>query len=78
MSSPEIAYGSTIPTKIDDLEYIYAAQNKSNRLTNINDYAYNPTGYEGGGQEIKYNVNGNMTEMPDKGISKIRYNYLNL
>ena len=71
-------YGSTIPTKIDDLEYIYAVQNKSNRLTNIHDFANNYTGYEGGGQEIKYDVNGNMTEMPDKGISKIRYNHLNL
>jgi RHS repeat-associated protein len=71
-------YGSTIPTKIDDLEYMYAAQNKSNRLIYINDLSGNATGYEGGGQEIKYDVNGNMTEMPDKGISTIKYNYLNL
>jgi hypothetical protein len=68
--------GNTTPTLIDKLEYIYPAA--SNKLTNINDYANNATGYEGGGQEIKYDLNGNMTEMPDKAISKIKYNYLNL
>ncbi|KAA0128366.1 RHS repeat-associated core domain-containing protein [Chryseobacterium sp. SN22] len=73
-----LEYGNTTPTKIDDLEYIYGAQNKSNKLITINDNSYNATGYEGGGMEIKYDVNGNMTEMPDKGINKIRYNYLNL
>ncbi|WP_051349429.1 DUF6443 domain-containing protein [Chryseobacterium gregarium] len=65
-------------TAIDRLEYTYASGNKSNRLTNIVDIQNNPTGYEGGGQEIKYDLNGNMTDMPDKGISKIAYNYLNL
>jgi len=73
-----LEYGSTTPTKIDDLEYIYDAQNKSNKLITLNDNSYNPTGYEGGGMEIKYDFNGNMTEMPDKGINKIDYNYLNL
>ncbi len=65
-------------TTIDRLEYSYASGNKSNRLTSIVDIQNNPTGYEGGGQEIKYDLNGNMTVMPDKGISKIAYNYLNL
>ena len=65
-------------TTIDRLEYSYASGNKSNRLTSIVDIQNNPTGYEGGGQEIKYDLNGNMTGMPDKGISKIAYNYLNL
>jgi len=73
-----LEYGNTTPTKIDDLEYIYSAQNKSNKLITINDSSFNSTGYEGGGLEIKYDVNGNMTEMPDKGINKIDYNYLNL
>uniref|UniRef100_A0AAU6WM84 RHS repeat-associated core domain-containing protein n=1 Tax=Chryseobacterium endophyticum TaxID=1854762 RepID=A0AAU6WM84_9FLAO len=73
-----LEYGSTTPTKIDDLEYIFDAQNKSNKLITLNDNSFNPTGYEGGGMEIKYDVNGNMTEMPDKGINKIDYNYLNL
>ncbi|WP_294319242.1 hypothetical protein [uncultured Chryseobacterium sp.] len=72
-----LEYGNTTPTKIDDLEYIYSAQNKSNKLITINDNSFNPTGYEGGGMEIKYDVNGNMTEMPDKSMT-IRYNYLNL
>ncbi|GEN78207.1 hypothetical protein CHA01nite_39470 [Chryseobacterium hagamense] len=73
-----LEYGSTTPTKIDDLEYIYDAQNKSNKLITLNDNSFNPTGYEGGGLEIKYDDNGNMTEMPDKGINKIDYNYMNL
>ncbi|WP_294302646.1 hypothetical protein [uncultured Chryseobacterium sp.] len=73
-----LEYGSTTPTKIDDLEYIYDAQNKSNKLITLNDNSFNSTGYEGGGMEIKYDVNGNMTEMPDKGINNIKYNYLNL
>jgi len=73
-----LEYSNTTPTKIDDLQYIYSSQNKSNKLITINDNSFNPTGYEGGGMEIKYDVNGNMTEMPDKGINKIDYNYLNL
>jgi len=48
------------------------------KLTSINDYAYNDTGYEGGGNAIEYDVNGNMTSMQDKGINLIKYNYLNL
>ena len=73
-----LEYGNTTPTLVDNLQYVYASGNNSNRLTNINDYSYNPTGYEGGGQIIGYDVNGNMTDMPDKAISKIKYNYLNL
>jgi hypothetical protein len=68
--------GNTTPTLIDKLEYIYPTS--SNKLTNINDYANNATGYEGGGQEIHYDLNGNMIDMPDKGIGTIQYNYLNL
>lgn len=47
-------------------------------MTNITDNSYNSTGYEGGGQLIKYDLNGNMKEMPDKGITAIKYNHLNL
>jgi RHS repeat-associated protein len=72
-----IEYGNTTPTLIDRLEYMYSNANKSNKLTNINDYSYNSTGYEGGGQEIDYDLNGNMTSMPDKEMG-IEYNYLNL
>ncbi|SEN11825.1 RHS repeat-associated core domain-containing protein, partial [Chryseobacterium taichungense] len=34
--------------------------------------------YEGGGNTILYDGNGNMTKMQDKGISSIKYNFLNL
>jgi RHS repeat-associated protein len=73
-----VEYGNTTATMIDNLEYIYETANKSNKLTNINDYAYNYTGYEGGGNTIGYDLNGNMTNMPDKGIGTIQYNHLNL
>jgi RHS repeat-associated protein len=66
--------GSNTTTLIDNLQYDY----NGNQVTNINDYSYNETGYEGGGQLIKYDLNGNMTEMPDKGIDAIKYNFLNL
>ena len=73
-----LEYGNTTPTMIDNLQYIYTSGNTGNRLTSINDYAQNATGYEGGGQTIGYDVNGNMISMPDKGISVIKYNHLNL
>ncbi|MCJ8155340.1 hypothetical protein MKJ01_16360 [Chryseobacterium sp. SSA4.19] len=72
-----IVSGNTATT-IDRLEYTYASGNKSNRLTSIKDLQNSPTGYEGGGGTIPYDLNGNMTGMPDKGISTIKYNYLNL
>ncbi|WP_051884541.1 DUF6443 domain-containing protein [Chryseobacterium luteum] len=65
---------NTFATVIDSLEYIYSGNN----VINIKDHANNPTGYEGGGGEIKYDLNGNMWKMADKNISKIQYNYLNL
>ncbi|MGH1517108.1 DUF6443 domain-containing protein [Chryseobacterium sp. JK1] len=69
--------GNTTPTLIDRLEYTYSNSNKSNTLKSINDYSYNPSGYEGGGQEFGYDLNGNMTSIPDKTM-EIQYNYLNL
>lgn len=71
-------YGNTTATLIDNLEYVYETPNKSNKLTSINDYAYNYTGYEGGGNTIDYDLNGNMTNIPDKTIGNIQYNHLNL
>jgi RHS repeat-associated protein len=67
-------YGNTTATLIDKLKYDY----DGNQTTHINDYSYNDVGYAGGGQLIKYDLNGNMTGMPDKGIDAIKYNYLNL
>ncbi|MDP9957615.1 RHS repeat-associated protein [Epilithonimonas hungarica] len=59
---------------IDNLSYIYSG----NKVTSITDASGNSSGYEGGGQTISYDGNGNMTVMPDKGITAITYNYLNL
>ncbi|WP_261511635.1 RHS repeat-associated core domain-containing protein [Chryseobacterium paludis] len=67
---------NTIATVIDNLEYKYAGSD--NKLTSIKDYANNSTGYEGGENTIGYDLNGNMTDMLDKGITTIKYNYLNL
>ena len=61
----------------DDLDYNY----NGNQLTSIIDNPNvlpNPAGYEGGGAPIEYDSNGNMTLMPDKGITNIAYNFLNL
>ncbi|ANF49960.1 hypothetical protein A0O34_05205 [Chryseobacterium glaciei] len=66
--------GTNTATVIDRLSYSYIG----NQITNINDASQNSTGYEGGGNMISYDVNGNMTTMPDKSISSIKYNYLNL
>ncbi|MDR6546624.1 RHS repeat-associated protein [Chryseobacterium rhizosphaerae] len=59
---------------IDNLNYTYVG----NRLTNIKDNTNNQAGYEGGGNTISYDLNGNMLKMADKNISKIQYNHLNL
>lgn len=63
----------TAPHKIDDLTYSYTG----NQLINIIDSG-DSNGYEGGGNLISYDLNGNMTNMLDKGISSIDYNFLNL
>jgi RHS repeat-associated protein len=67
-------FGSNTATVIDNLNYAYAG----NQVKTINDASQNPTGYEGGGNTITYDQNGNMLSMPDKGINSIQYNYLNL
>ncbi|MBW8362046.1 MAG: RHS repeat-associated core domain-containing protein, partial [Kaistella sp.] len=60
--------------QIDNLYYEY----DGNKLKVINDDATNPTGYEGGGNTIDYDANGNMINMADKHIDQIAYNHLNL
>ncbi|SFT88723.1 RHS repeat-associated core domain-containing protein, partial [Chryseobacterium formosense] len=62
------------PEQIDDLTYEYGG----NRLISINDGTTNPSGYEGGGNTVDYDDNGNMIKMPDKMIEEIHYNHLNL
>lgn len=66
--------GTNTATVIDKLAYTY----NGNKVTNINDNSQNPSGYEGGGNTIGYDLNGNMLSMPDKGIFPIQYNYLDL
>lgn len=64
---------------IDNLEYEYKhGNNNSNQLSVLRDDAQNPSGYEGGGNHLRYDDNGNMTNMLDKGIQNISYNFLNL
>ncbi|OCA72299.1 hypothetical protein BBI01_09180 [Chryseobacterium artocarpi] len=64
---------------IDNLVYNYGTPgNIGNRLLDVRDNSTNKAGYEGGGKPINYDVNGNMTDMLDKNISRIGYNYLNL
>ncbi len=62
------------PVVVDNLVYQYTG----NRVTNITDASGNSSGYEGGGQTMSYDANGNTTAMPDKNISAIAYNILNL
>ena len=69
---------NTTATVIDNLEYIYGSTGQTNQVSVIKDHQNNPSGYEGGGGTIQYDLNGSMWQMPDKNITKITYNYLNL
>ncbi len=72
-------FSGTSSNLIDNLAYTYKDGNgNSNQLSLLQDNANNPSGYEGGGNPISYDLNGNMTNMLDKGISAIDYNFLNL
>jgi RHS repeat-associated protein len=69
--------GNTTATVIDNLQYTY----QGNRLTQLDDASGNPSGYEATSSfssAINYDANGNMTNMPGKGIMGIQYNHLNL
>ncbi|SIS30052.1 RHS repeat-associated core domain-containing protein, partial [Chryseobacterium joostei] len=64
---------------IDELVYNYGPPTSlGNRLLDVKDNRHNKAGYEGGGNIIAYDANGNMTNMLDKQILGINYNYLNL
>ncbi|MEG1217960.1 DUF6443 domain-containing protein [Chryseobacterium sp.] len=64
---------------IDDLVYNYGpATSPGNRLLDVKDNRHNKAGYEGGGNTISYDPNGNMINMLDKQITGISYNFLNL
>ncbi|TLX25400.1 RHS repeat-associated core domain-containing protein [Chryseobacterium indologenes] len=60
---------------IDDLVY---SNYKGNQLINVTDNSSNNLGYPIGGNTIAYDLNGNMINHVDKGITNISYNYLNL
>lgn len=67
----------TTPEKIDDLIYEYTG-NRLDKITLPLNVANNPSGYNALQGAIGYDDNGNMTQMEDKGISNIAYNFLNL
>ena len=63
---------------IDQLSYFYAPL--SNQLSSVNDVA-TTDGFKDGntsGNDFVYDINGNLTEDKNKGITKITYNYLDL
>ena len=60
---------------IDNLTY---NDYKGNKFTYVTDDTGDSNGYEGGENPVSYDLNGNMTDMMDKGISEITYNHLNL
>ncbi|MBL3548065.1 DUF6443 domain-containing protein [Chryseobacterium sp. KMC2] len=61
-------------TVIDNLNYAYSG----NKVSTVNDITGNSTGYEGGGNTITYDLNGNMVTLLDKKVTSVKYNYLNL
>lgn len=65
---------------IDDLTYQYESNESSNRIKKITDASQNFKGYPYASTptDIGYDNNGNITAFPDKGISSITYNFLNL
>jgi len=65
---------------IDNLTYDYENSNMSNRLQKVKDAVTLSQGfpYKATPTNIGYDDNGNMTSFPDKNISSIQYNFLNL
>ncbi|WP_407556485.1 DUF6443 domain-containing protein [Winogradskyella sp. 4-2091] len=63
---------------IDDLVYTYAP--KSNKLVSVNDNGTDDGFKDGnsGENDYLYDINGNMTQDLNKGITDIEYNYFNL
>ena len=55
------------------VDHLYYNTDDGNRITRIEDQSGNPTGYEGGGNIINYDANGNMISMLDKNINDISY-----
>ncbi|WP_106915756.1 DUF6443 domain-containing protein [Chryseobacterium aurantiacum] len=73
------AMNGTTAMVIDDLVYNYGPPTSlGNRLLDVRDNQHNKAGYEGGGNTISYDANGNLINMLDKQITGISYNFLNL
>lgn len=71
--------GMTYP--IDELNYMYENNNKSNRLVSVADHTNSIDGFKDGnlsGVDYDYDDFGNMIRDRNKGIDKIIYNHLNL
>lgn len=71
--------GMTYP--IDELNYMYENNNKSNRLVSVTDHTNSIDGFKDGnlsGVDYDYDDLGNMIRDRNKGIDKIIYNHLNL
>ncbi|GAA3630761.1 DUF6443 domain-containing protein [Flavivirga jejuensis] len=67
--------------KIDQLTYAYDNNEVSNKLKVVNDTSGSTEGFNNGASstdEYSYDVNGNMTQDDNKGITAITYNHLNL
>ena len=60
---------------MDNLNYTY---NSGNQLQNVVDNGDNTLGFKQGSGDYLYDANGNMTVDPNKGLSDIKYNNLNL
>jgi RHS repeat-associated protein len=67
---------------IDDLVYNYGSYgyNITNKLSSVTDYSDLTKGFKtvSNGSSYSYDTNGNMTADPNKGITSIAYNHLNL
>ncbi|MCW3789227.1 DUF6443 domain-containing protein [Plebeiibacterium sediminum] len=64
-------------TTIDNLSYSY----RGNQLLSVNDAANDNVGFKeksSSGIEYNYDLNGNMTADKNKGLTNVKYNFLNL
>ncbi len=71
-------YGETNGGPIDILDYTYDTGNK---LLKVGDQIGNPLGFKDGtntGNDYTYDIDGNMTQDLNKGITDITYNHLDL
>lgn len=78
--------GNNTPVKIDDLQYSYANNGKSNKLMRVMDqtgignlngkFGDFSDGNSGGNDDYEYDENGNLVKDQNKNFEAIKYNYL--